>query len=84
MHSASLLFRSLRSPRQNLASLWHRRLATIVVVATVFAAIAPQAEVVEFTTSTVIEAGDTTHDTKDITVTNCTLTVQGYHAFGLF
>src|SRR5713226_6964243 len=38
--------------------------------------------VVSITTNTLIDVGDTTYDGQDIVVNNCTLTVNGQHAFG--
>ena len=43
--------------------------------------LATAAQAVVFTTNTVIEAANTTYDGQDITVNNCTLTVDGPHAF---
>src|SRR5712671_664602 len=37
---------------------------------------------VSITTNTLIDVGDTTYDGQDIVVNNCTLTVNGQHAFG--
>ena len=39
------------------------------------------AKAITFTTDTIIGAGDTTYDGQDITVSGCTLTVDGAHAF---
>src|SRR6476646_5210195 len=50
-------------------------------LAIVLAASLPARAVVTFTNDTVINAFDTTYDGADVVVTNCTLTVNGPHAF---
>ena len=58
-----------------------RRLAVLCVFSVVSVSAAPSARAVTFTADTLIAAGDTTYDGQDITVSGCTVTINGAHSF---